>query len=106
MLASEKLDRLTYPLQLSKIKEVDTEIIFKHRITAEVTYNEEENLYHISYADLNIAVWDNDRNDADEAFRFAFISLVKNFYVENDNRLTKSGKQVKYKLTSLIDQIN
>ena len=105
MLASEKLDRLTYPLQLSKIKGDDTEIIFKNPITAEVTYDEEENLYHITYNELNIAVWDKDRNDADEAFRFAFISLVKNFYVEKDIKLTESGKQVKYKLASLIDQI-
>ncbi|MDQ3683670.1 MAG: hypothetical protein M3352_11475, partial [Bacteroidota bacterium] len=105
LLASEKMVRADYPLQLSKIRYDGTEVILKEAMTADVSFEEEEKLYYISYPELNITVWDKDRNEADEAFQFAFISLIQNIYNEDDNNLTKKAKEIKKKLAALIDEI-
>jgi len=105
MLATEKMERADYPLQLFKIRYEDTEVILKEGINAAVNYDEEEKLYYISYPELNIMVWGKDREEADEAFQFSFISLIQNFYNEEDANLNKKAKEIKKKLAVLIDQI-
>jgi hypothetical protein len=50
-------------------------------------------------------VWGKDRADADEAFQFSFISLIQNIYNEEDINLTKKAREIKKKLSALIDQI-
>jgi hypothetical protein len=104
-LASEKMERADYPLQLFKIKSDDAEVILKEAITADVSYDADEKLYYISYGDLNILVWGKDRDEADGAFQFAFISLIQNIYNEEEANLTKKAKEIKKKLAALIDQI-
>lgn len=105
MLATEKMERADYPLQLFKIRYDGAEVLLKESITATVNYDEEEKLYYISYPDLNIMVWGKDRAEADEAFQFSFVSLIQNIYNEDDNNLTKKAKEIKKKLAALIDQI-
>ncbi len=99
------MERADYPLQLFKIRYEDTEVILKEGINAAVNYDEEEKLYYISYPELNIMVWGKDREEADEAFQFSFISLIQNFYNEEDANLNKKAKEIKKKLAVLIDQI-
>lgn len=104
-LATEKMEREDYPLQLFKVRHDDSEIILKEAITANVSYDEEEKLYYISYPNLNIMVWGKERAGADEAFQFSFISLIQNIYNEEDINLTKKAREIKKKLSALIDQI-
>ena len=80
-------------------------MILKDSISAPVIYKEEEKLYYISYPDLNILVWGNDREEAEEAFQFNFISFIKTIYNEDDSNLTNKAREIKKKLTNLIDQI-
>ena len=105
VLATEKMERPDYPLQLHRIIHDGTEIILKDSITAEVTYEMEERLFYISYPDLNILVWGDSREDAEEAFQFNFIALIQTIYNENDSNLTNKAKVIKKKLTNLIEQI-
>lgn len=105
MLATEKLEKAVYPLQIFRLKEDGTEVLLKNPITAEVRYDDKENLYYITFPELNILVWGKDRSEADEVFKFAFISLVQNIYNENDKNLTREAKEIKKKLDTIIDQI-
>lgn len=105
MLATEKLERPIYPLQLTKIKDDRTEVILKNTISADVNYDNYENVYYAEFNDLNIMVWGNNREEIDTAFQFAFISLVQNIYNESDENLTLKAKVIKQKLSELIDQI-
>lgn len=105
MLATEKMERADYPLQLHKIRYDGIEVFLKNILNADVSFDDEEKLYYISYPDLNILVWGADRNEADEAFQFSFISLIQNIYNEDDGNLTNKAKEIKKKLTELIDEI-
>ncbi len=105
VLATEKMERPDYPLQMHRIVHDGSEIILKDSITAEVTYELEEKLFYISYPDLNILVWGDNREEAEEAFQFNFISLIQTIYNENDSNLTTKAKDIKKKLTNLIEQI-
>jgi len=104
-LATEKMEKPVYPLQLTSIKDDGAEIIFKEPVTADVNYDDKEDLFYISYPDLEILVWDKERQEADDAFRFAFISLIQNIYNEADANLTKKAKEIKKKLGNIIDKI-
>jgi hypothetical protein len=92
--------------KISKLKDGDTEVILKKALTADVTYDDKENLYYITFSDLNILVWGKDRSEAEDAFRFAFISLIQNIHNEDDKNLNKEAKEIKKKLSAIIDQIN
>jgi hypothetical protein len=105
MLATEKMDRPDYPLQLHRIIHDGIEVLLKDSISASVSYEEDEKLFYISYPELNILVWSNDREEAEEAFQFNFISLIKTIYNEDDSNLTNKAREIKKKLTNLIDQI-
>lgn len=105
LLATEKLPEPTYPLQFSSIKDEGTEIILNQPLTADVSYDKEEETFFVSFPPLNILVWDKEREDADAAFKFAFISLVQNLYNEDDEKLTEKAKTVKQVLTSMIREI-
>jgi hypothetical protein len=105
MLATEKMEHAIYPLQLHKIRHDGVEITLKDQLTAEVNYEEEEKLYYIIYPDLDIMVWEKERSEANEAFQFAFVALVQNFYYEDDENLTPKAREIKKKLSSLIEQI-
>jgi hypothetical protein len=105
ILATEKMELADYPLQLHKIIHDSTEVIFKDAITANVTFDNDEKLFYISYPDLNILVWDDTRENAEEAFQFNFISLIQTIYNESDNSLDSNAREIKKKLTNLIEQI-
>lgn len=105
IMATEKLERPVYPLQLASIKDDGTEVIFKQPITAEVTYDEQEDLFYISYAALDIMVWDKERSEADAAFQFTLLALIQNYYNEEDANLTKKAREIKRRLSELIEKI-
>lgn len=104
VLAAEKLQKPVYPLQTNVIKHEDSIVHLKDTISAEVRFDEAEQLYLISYPELNINVWGENRKEADEAFHFTFISLVKTIYKEKDANLTKSALELKSKLAHLINE--
>lgn len=105
VLAAEKLERPIYPLQLHTVKEDNIIITLRETITAQVTYDAEEELYYISYPELDITVWGKEREEANEAFCFTFISLVRTIYNEEDLNLTTKATTIKQKLAAIIDQI-
>jgi len=105
LLATEKLEHDDYPLQVHVIKYDDVEVQLKQPITAEVRYDEEEQLYYISYPELNINVWGKEREEADEAFYFTFVSLIRSIYNEDDSKLTRKAIELKEKLNEMINQV-
>lgn len=106
ILATEKLEVADYPYQVREIKYDDKEIILKDVLNAQVDYDKEEKLFYVTYKDLDLQVWADERSEAEEAFQFAFNMLVKNIYQEKDEKLTDSAKRTKKKLSELILKIN
>ena len=100
LLATEKLEFLVYPFQLSEIKIDNYAYIFNSKLSAEVTY--EEALYYIKYPDLNIEVWGDDRSQAEDAFKFMLKRIIINIFLENDQNLTEKALIVKGVLSKLI----
>jgi hypothetical protein len=103
--AAEKFIKPVYPFQTNKIIFDESVITLKDILTANVEYSEESELFYISFPDLDILVWGEDRNIAEEAFNFTFASLVESIYLEKDINLTEKALKIKNKLSQLISEI-
>lgn len=97
---SAELDHATYPYNPDRILYAGIVFFFYDSINAEVTFV--DNLYFISYQDLNIEVWGDSREEAEKAFDFTFYSLYLNYAQEDDKNLTDDAIQLKDKLTTMI----
>lgn len=100
VLATSKLDKPVYPYQINEIKVDNTLLSFKDKLSAEVSF--EDNMYFVNYPDLNIEVWGDDRQEAETAFNFALKSVIRNFYFEENAKLTKKALQLKNHIERLI----
>jgi hypothetical protein len=58
--------------------------------------------YLISNNELDLTAWGNSREEAIDAFNFAFYSLYVNYYNEIDSNLTKDAVQLKNNLHKII----
>jgi hypothetical protein len=97
---SSVLEHKTYPYTTDRII-FSNKIIYLHdNITCNVEYIDD--LYFISYGELNIQVWGETREEAEEAFHFTFYSLVINYAEDNDENLTNDAILLKNKLTTMI----
>lgn len=97
---SSELEHETYPYTLDRINFNDISIYFHDSITCEVDFIDD--LYFISYADLNIEVWGGSRLEAQKAFDFTFYSLIINYAQEDDKNLTTDAIILKDKLNTMI----
>jgi hypothetical protein len=105
MQSGETPQRAVHSLQLPAIQDVDVQLILKTPLTAEETYDAQAQLYVVTCPQPYIAVWNKNRTVAHEAFHFAFLSLVRNFYHEKDEKLTNKARHLKKKLGELIEEI-
>lgn len=97
---SSILEHETYPLSLDRIKSNEKTIYLHDTINCMVEYSDD--LYFITYKDLNIEVWGETREDAEQAFKFTFYSLVVNYAEEDDSNLTNDAILLKNKLITMI----
>ncbi|MFC0513843.1 hypothetical protein ACFFGT_06520 [Mucilaginibacter angelicae] len=80
ILATTKLETPVYPYQLHEIRIDKTVYTFQKTLSANVSFEDE--IFFIEYPDLNIEVWGDSRPEAEDAFNFAFQSIIKNIYLE------------------------
>ncbi|WP_299756111.1 hypothetical protein [uncultured Pontibacter sp.] len=96
------MDELPYfPERISLPGEMTIILNEKIEVTVQV---DEEGLQFI-YEPLEIAVWGETREDAEEAFNFTFISLYESYALEEDVNLTEGAKQLKDMLMSLVHRV-
>lgn len=97
---SEVLDHATYPYTPDRFLVENKLIILNDTIIADVSFVDD--LYFITYSDLNIEVWGETRKDAQDAFDFTFYSLFLNYAEEDDSNLTDDAIQLKNKIITMI----
>ena len=90
----------TYPFKPQYLAFNGVSYILKEKLNATVSF--EEGNYIISNELLNISVWGHTRDEAEEAFAFAFHSLVENFAKESDKNLTARSRRLKQTMKNLI----
>lgn len=96
----EALDHETYPFKTTFIQFGDIGYVLKERLNSDVSY--EDGQYFIANELLDITVWGDTRDDAEEAFSFSFHSLYKNYAEEVDELLTSQALQLKNTLLNLV----
>ncbi|TLX24672.1 hypothetical protein FE904_14970 [Chryseobacterium indologenes] len=97
---SSELEHETYPYTLDRLDFNDKTIYLNDIITCYVEFVDD--LYFISYPDLNIEAWGSSRSEALAAFDFTFYSLVINYVDEIDENLTNDAIDLKNKLKTMI----
>lgn len=100
ILATTKLEQPVYPFQLHEVKVDKTIYTFNKTLSANVTFEDE--MFFIEYTNLNIDVWGDSREEAEEAFTFALQSIIRNIYLDDDSNLTDKAIVLKSHLKSII----
>jgi len=89
-----------YPFKPEYLKFNDANYILSKKLNGIVTF--EAGNYSIFNKLLDITVWGKTRDDAEEAFAFAFHSLYENFAKEDDKNLTSNARRLKKILRQLV----
>ncbi len=100
----EELKHDTYPLKTEIIKYEQSVFVLKEKISCEVIFS--DNFYYIKFEPLEIDVWGETREEAQEAFNFAFNSLYENFVLEKDKNLSLKAQSLKSKIMGMIKTIH
>jgi hypothetical protein len=100
----EELMHDTFPLKTDTIKHEQSVFVLKEKITCEVIFS--DNLYYIKFEPLEIDVWGQTREEAQEAFNFTFHSLYENFVLEKDKNLSPKAQSLKLKIMDMIKTIH
>jgi hypothetical protein len=69
------------------------------------SFKVEDNIFIIENEYLNFSAWGETEEQAKEAIYFSFYALYKNYYLEEDERLTQKALDLKSKLKNLIVKI-
>lgn len=99
----EELEHETYPYLPDFIQYDNTLFFLSHQLPCEVEF--EDNNYIIRCEELDITVWGETRDEAEEAFSFSFFSLYENFYLENDKNLSPDAQSLKKELGRIIKEV-
>ncbi len=99
----EELPHETYPYKPENIDFNGNIYILKNKIDCEVGYDAD--MYLISNDELDITVWGETRDEAEEAFCFAFGSLYENYAKEKNKNLTKTAIKLKNNLLEMVDKV-
>ena len=89
-----------YPFKPQYLAFNGVSYIFREKLETNVSYDDGH--YVISNELLEIAVWGVTRDEAEEAFAFAFHSLYENFAKESDKNLTPRSRRLKRALRSFL----
>jgi hypothetical protein len=101
--AYKELDKPTYPFIVEEIQYENLHFKLNTILECNVEFVDDE--YVISYPELDIQVWGDNREVAEDAFCFAFYSLYETFVKAKDSKLTKKALSLKSKLKALIENI-
>lgn len=99
----EELAHDTYPFKPELIKFQETIFVLNKAIECVVEFEDEN--YVIKSEELDLIVWGETRKEAEEAFNFSFYSLFKNYYLENDSKLSDEAILLKDKLKKIIKSV-
>lgn len=99
----EKLVHDTYPFKPDIIKYKDKVFPLSEKLNCTVDF--EDGFYTIENEDLNILVWAESRQEAEDAFYFSFYALYDNYYNEDDSNLSEEAVILKNKLRKYITNI-
>jgi hypothetical protein len=89
-----------YPFKPQYLKFENSNYILGEKLNGIVTF--EAGNYSIFNELLDITVWGKTRDEAEEAFAFAFHSLFENFAKEDDKNLTPNARRLKRTLRQLV----
>jgi hypothetical protein len=62
-------------------------------------------MYVIQNEELDITVWGESREEAEDSFAFTFHSLYQNFATEIDSKLSKDAKSLKENLLKTVKKV-
>lgn len=99
----EPMEHQTYPFKPDFLRFGGRSYVLKEKLDGQVSY--EEGQYFITNDLLDITVWGDTRDAAEEAFAFSFHSLYKNYAEEVDDALTESACRLKATLQGLVVNI-
>jgi hypothetical protein len=92
------------PYFTSKIS-LPGDITIHLRELIEVDVKQDEEGFQLMYEPLDINVWGDTREDAEEAFNFTFISLFETYGKEDDENLTEEAQELKQSLLNHISTV-
>lgn len=99
----EEMEHETYPFKPNILSFGDIAFVLNSKLDCDVKF--QEGNYVISCEDLDIEVWGETRDKAEEAFGFGFYSLYENYYKEVDKNLSSKAIKLKTKLKKLIKTV-
>ncbi|MBS4028604.1 MAG: hypothetical protein KGZ58_08195 [Ignavibacteriales bacterium] len=94
------LQNYAHPFSPDTLRFENHTFVLNKKLVCVVEY--QEDMYFISYGDLDISVWGRTREEAEEAFAFTFYSLYLNYCIEKDEKLSFKARELKRKLKSII----
>ncbi len=99
----EEVEHHTYPYRPDIISFSGMVYLLSRKLSCDVSY--EEGMYLIRNEELDITVWGESREEAEEAFAFSFSALYKNFAQEEDTRLSPSALELKGSMNQLVKTV-
>jgi hypothetical protein len=99
----EEVEHETYPYTPSLIKYDGYIYDLKEKLKCDVSF--EDGLYIINNKELDIYVWGDNRDEAEEAFNFTFHATYENFALEDDIKLSEEAIQLKNTILQLVANI-
>lgn len=100
----EPVEHEVFPFVVDTIHYGETLYVLRRKLKSEVAFEEEN--YFITNEALGIEVWGNTREEAEEAFKFTFDALYKNYAVEKDENLAPSAQKIKNTLKNLVQKVH
>ncbi|MBM2816103.1 MAG: hypothetical protein HW421_2865 [Ignavibacteria bacterium] len=92
-----------YPFTPKVIVQDNNIYLLNAKLFCKVEFLEDD--YIIRNEEFDLTVWGDSRDEAEEAFAFAFDALYKNFVFEKDENLTEQARVLKNKLNHLVYKI-
>jgi hypothetical protein len=90
----------TYPFKPQYLKANNNNYILREKLDSAVSF--EEGNYIITNGLLDITVWGKTRDEAEDAFAFAFHALYENFANEKDKNLSPDANALKRTLQKIV----
>jgi hypothetical protein len=99
----EELVKDIYPFKPKIIVWENRIYLLSEKLECSVEYKEDN--YIIRNDEFDITVWGETREEAEDAFAFAFDALFNNFANEKDDNLTVQSQILKKKLNNIVLKI-
>ena len=96
----EEMEHDVYPYKPDILKFGNSIYNLKRRLECSVSF--EDDSYFISNEELDITVWGETREKAEEAFNFSFHAMYQNYALERDSNLSEESILLKNQLLGLV----